>query len=278
MKAYLLLFTFLTLLLPSYVSAQSGDREDVIYAKDGSIYRGTIVEQVPNVSFKIEIAGGTVIFIKSEDVIKVTKEDKKDTEGNIVRHYYEERPLRPKPVYEYKFRPKGYFFQAQVEMEALEFGFRIVNGYKFGRFGYLGVGVGVDGVVLDLHGSQDYSGAYFPFFIHYGGDILKSQTTPFYSIEAGYAAHFAPNQDLSPQSILNGNSSDVTSAHGGFMAGVGFGARFYSKRRVHFDISAHIDFKQSFSIIYTQDNYGNEFYYSESTILIIPGVRFGIGF
>ena len=278
MKAYLLLFTLLTLFLPSYVSAQS-DREDVVYMKNGSVYRGTIIEQIPSVSYKIEIAGGSVIVIKADDVTKITKEDKKDMEGNVVRHYYEERPIRPKPVYEYKFRPKGYFFQAQVEMEALEFGFRIVNGYKFGRFGYLGVGLGVDGVVLDLHGSQDYGGAYFPFYIHYGGDILKKQTTPFYSIEAGYAFHFAPT--LSPQNIF-GDGSNIIEAKGGLMGGAGFGVRFYSRRRVHFDISAHVDFKQSSATLYgyTYDQYGNQisYYYSEHTILIIPGVRFGIGF
>jgi hypothetical protein len=165
-------------------------------------------------------------------------------------------------------------------MQALEFGFRIVNGYKFGRLGYLGLGIGVDGVILDLHGSQDYSGAYFPFYIHYGGDILKKQTTPFYSVEIGYAAHFAPT-GLSPQAIF-GNGTDVSSARGGVMGGGAFGVRFYSRRRVHFDISAHVDFKQSFATIngYAYDPYGNQIpsYYTEHSILIIPGVRFGIGF
>jgi hypothetical protein len=282
MKKYILFFLFLMALLPMTAFSQT-DREDVIYAKDGSIYRGTIVEQIPNVSYKIEIAGGSVIVIKAEDVVKITKEDKKGTGDYAVRHYYEERPIRPKPVYEYKFRPKGYFFQAQVEAQALEFGFRIVNGYKFGRFGYLGFGLGVDGVILDIHGRQDYSGAYFPFYIHYGGDILKKQITPFYSIEAGYAFHPTPisGGDLSP--LGGGSNTNVVSSKGGFIGGAGFGVRFYSRRRVHFDISAHVDFKQSFATTVTEmynsvTGYDTDVYYTETSILIIPGVRFGIGF
>jgi len=249
-----------------------GDREDVIYMKNGSIYRGTIIEQVPSVSYKIEIAGGSVIVAQAGEVTKITKEPKTSAATEYI--YKDVRVRRPLP--DYQFRPKGYFFQGQVLLEALEFGFRIVNGYKFGQFGYLGLGVGVDGVILDIHGSTDYAGAYFPIFVHYGGDILKTQITPFYSVEAGYAFHPAPSP-LSPANIY-GSGSDVVTASGGFMAGAGFGVRFKSRRKVHFDLSAHVDFKQSFATINTESTYGYGYEYSEHTILIIPGIRFGVGF
>ena len=275
MKAHFIAL-ILFILLSLAASAQA-DREDVIYLKNGSIYRGTIIEQIPGVSYKIEIAGGSVIVIKAEDVEKITKEAK--TAGEYSGPYYNEPRLRPKPVYEYKFRPKGYFFQAQVELQALEMGFRLVNGYKFGRFGYLGLGLGLDGMILDIYGHTNYSGVYFPFYVHYGGTILKTQISPFYSIEAGYAFH--PYSVLSPQNFF-GNGSNIVNTQGGLMGGVGLGVKFCSKRRVHFDLSAHLDLKQSSATIqtYTYDQNGNPLYhtYNDHTILIIPGMRFGIGF
>jgi hypothetical protein len=47
---------------------------DVVYLKNGSIIRGTIIEQVPGVSLKIETSDGSVFFYKMEEIEKITKE------------------------------------------------------------------------------------------------------------------------------------------------------------------------------------------------------------
>lgn len=47
---------------------------DVVYLKNGSVIRGIIIEQVPNVSIKIETAGGSVFVYKMEEVERMTKE------------------------------------------------------------------------------------------------------------------------------------------------------------------------------------------------------------
>ena len=48
--------------------------EDVVYLKNGSIIRGTIIEQVPNESLKIETADGSIFVFKISEVEKMTKE------------------------------------------------------------------------------------------------------------------------------------------------------------------------------------------------------------
>jgi Flp pilus assembly protein TadB len=48
--------------------------KDVIYLKDGSILKGTIIEQIPNVSLKIQTGDGSVFFHKMENIEKITKE------------------------------------------------------------------------------------------------------------------------------------------------------------------------------------------------------------
>lgn len=55
-------------------SKSSDTMEDVVYLKNGSIIRGTIIEQVPNVSLKIQTRDGSVFFYKMEEVEKITKE------------------------------------------------------------------------------------------------------------------------------------------------------------------------------------------------------------
>jgi hypothetical protein len=48
--------------------------EDVVYLKDGSIIRGTLIEQVPGETIKIETRDGNVFVIKIAQIEKFTKE------------------------------------------------------------------------------------------------------------------------------------------------------------------------------------------------------------
>tara|TARA_R110001592_G_scaffold107256_5_gene300386 strand:+ start:53 stop:577 length:525 start_codon:yes stop_codon:yes gene_type:complete len=47
---------------------------DVVYLKNGSIIKGMIIEQIPNISLKIQTVGGSIFVYKMEDVEKMTKE------------------------------------------------------------------------------------------------------------------------------------------------------------------------------------------------------------
>jgi hypothetical protein len=53
---------------------RGGDLQDVVYLKNGSIVRGTIVEQVPNQSLKIQTRDGSVFVYEMAEVTKITKE------------------------------------------------------------------------------------------------------------------------------------------------------------------------------------------------------------
>lgn len=47
---------------------------DVLYLKNGSVIRGMIFEQIPNVSIKIQTKDGSIFVYKMEEVEKMTKE------------------------------------------------------------------------------------------------------------------------------------------------------------------------------------------------------------
>lgn len=72
MKKIILSFMCLIFILGS-TSAQN-NLEEVVYLKNGSIVRGTIIEQIPNQTLKIQTKDGNVFVYKFDEVIKTTKE------------------------------------------------------------------------------------------------------------------------------------------------------------------------------------------------------------
>ena len=304
MKLYKVLvaaFLFAGLFSSVNLSAQD-DREDVVYLKDGSIYRGIIIEQVPGVSIKVETMGGNVFNVMIGDIIKLTKEKKvmpapappapRETYGGYghgeerYHHHYHYSMSDSNGKPEFHPRRKGYFNTLQLLIENLEGGGRMVNGYKFGRFGYLGIGIGADFIFNDMRkNNSNYSGVYLPLYLHYGGDILKKRITPFYSLELGYAMRTTPgnnNNNFFPGGDPFNNNSNITNRKGGMMGGAGFGVKFISRHRVFFSISAHADFQQAenTNIEYLYNANGTYYQSTNKThaTLMIPGIRLGLGF
>ena len=58
----------------SEVDVRAAELLDVIETVDGSIWKGVVVEQTPNVSYKIATADGSLHVIKAGDVLKLTKQ------------------------------------------------------------------------------------------------------------------------------------------------------------------------------------------------------------
>lgn len=75
-KNIILLVLFI---LGSFVStnclAQYSNYDDVVYLKDGSVIRGVIIEQTPNVSLKIQTRDRNIFVYQFSDILKMTKEE-----------------------------------------------------------------------------------------------------------------------------------------------------------------------------------------------------------
>lgn len=50
---------------------------DVVYLKNGSIIKGIILEQIPNVQLKLQTSDGSIFVFKMEEVEKITREQSK---------------------------------------------------------------------------------------------------------------------------------------------------------------------------------------------------------
>ncbi len=291
MKKLILLFA---ILLPFGLFAQQ-QLEDVVYLKDGSIYRGVIIEQVPNESLKIQVMGGSVMAVTMDNVAKMTKEAPYGVDVAKAAPVTKEKPAERVKL-PFEPRTKGFFFQGQLMLEAGQLGFKVVNGYKFGRFGHLGIGVGLDGVigspfnnVLNGLNTSDLSGVYLPLYVYYAGDILKSRITPFYAVEAGYA-HVGPhfggmaNDDVMYEDGGYGYNYGTTElVHGGAMVSVGICVRFNTLRRINFSLLMNANFKnvtyeETYYLYDDVNGYYDTYGTRKNATLLMMGLRFGIGF
>jgi len=63
---------FIAISISSFAQQNS---QDIVYLKNGNIVKGIIVEQIPNVSIKIETADKSIFVFKVEEVEKIEKEE-----------------------------------------------------------------------------------------------------------------------------------------------------------------------------------------------------------
>ncbi len=131
---------------------------DVIETTDGSIWKGVLVEQTPNVQYKLATADGSVHVIKAADIAKLTKQKNRDWRGTAtttttattptgVGARYEGRSGLPAPVAESGIRmdaslatvvPTG-----DIEKSQTSFSPSVQIGYEalLGNFGLGGGGM-----------------------------------------------------------------------------------------------------------------------------------------
>jgi hypothetical protein len=69
------LFFTLFLIFTNHSFAQTTTQEDVVYLKNGGVLRGAILEQIPNVSLKIQIIGNNIFVVKMDEVERIVKEN-----------------------------------------------------------------------------------------------------------------------------------------------------------------------------------------------------------
>ena len=82
--------------------------QDVVYLKNGSIIRGTIIEQVPGESIKLSTADGSVFTYPMSDVDRMTKE-----ESPIQRVYVSEKSPLAAGLLSFLLSGAGQFYNGE---------------------------------------------------------------------------------------------------------------------------------------------------------------------
>lgn len=149
--------------------------EEVVHLKNGSVIRGSIVEQIPNESVKIQTRDGNIFVYSIDEIQKITKEQPVNSYRSAgYAHQYRACDIE-----------RGYF-------GVINFGYEIgvgggddrikldvVNGYRVIPEFSVGAGVGVKYYI-------DADVVTIPLYAHLRTDLLRTKVTPFIALNAGY--------------------------------------------------------------------------------------------
>ena len=175
MKKFLLLC--FTALLSSSIFAQNTGLQDVIHLKNGSVIRGTIIEQVPGESIKIETRDGNVFVYKMEEIGKISRETDQQTRSQ----WQSQRPAGTLQA-----KPQGYdgMVEAGYGIGINGYGGRfeldVINGYRFNPYISVGFGIGVN---VWTNGSEIVT---LPLFAHFRANFMNRPVSPFFAFNVGY--------------------------------------------------------------------------------------------
>lgn len=184
------------LFITGNIWAQSS-MQDVVYLKNGSIIKGSIIEIIPDKYIKIEVLGGSIYVYTMNEIEKCVKEPNSNTTQIIQEEVVIEKQIesKPTPIIQQNQIPdnedvgvkKGYFggfeFGEGVSFGDMEGPLRIklsiLNGYRINPYLALGVGFGL----------RAYPGetAMLPFYFHARTNFLNKRTSPYLSLDLGYA-------------------------------------------------------------------------------------------
>ena len=168
------------LALGSVAFCMAQEMQEVVYLKNGSIIRGTIIEQVPDKSLKIQTNDGSIFAYEMAEVEKITKEQATAYEnnkrltpnGNGVKRGYR------------GFVDLGYatgtYYNGTNRMEVLT-----SHGYQFNPYIYAGLGTGLHYYFGEDYGEDDFIWA-VPIFANFRADFMNKKIAPFLDLKIGY--------------------------------------------------------------------------------------------
>ena len=244
MKKVLLLL-FMLVGISMYCAAQN--YTEVVYLKNGSVIKGTIIEQVPNVSLKIKTGDGSLIICKMDEVDKITKEEMYTRD---YRKDYNNRKMARKTLKGYKgFVDFGYIGDVS-DYNASKVELSTSHGYQFNNYFFVG-----GGAALDYYTDADLFA--IPIFANFKANFINKKVTPFADVKAGYSV------------------GDVE----GVYATVGLGVRFSLKGKKAINLTLLYNYQQFDTTEDYSYSYGN--YYGHSTwdtTYDLEGIGFKFGF
>ncbi len=239
MKNKIALYTFLFSLafLFSFhpVSAQT-NTQDVIYLKDGSIYRGQISGTTTDGSIKLLTHDNNLIVFNKSQIDSMKQESFKGKNYSTLN-----------------IKSKGVFSITSVGLMAGENGtgglFETVNGYRFNHFLAIGGGVGIEysDVVL------------MPLYFSLRSDLFSGKATPFIHADCGY--NFMVGQRNNNYYFYY-EDPDLTTNHGGLNVGAGVGVKINTRGDFAFMISWAYKFEQwtrDYDYMDTHNHYDYEY-------------------
>ena len=197
MKYNLTVVCLFILFLHSDAISQNAKLQDVVYLKNGSIIHGTIIEEVPNKSVKIETRDGDIFVYQMDEIEKITKTP------------YHQREIRDdaEPTNDADEGYSGYILLGISEivspgsqtLPTLHF----VNGFHNSPSSTLGIGVG-----LEIESESERT-LILPVWIDARAFIGDRDTRAFVSAKLGYSFGYTDRYGLMSEGLCVGAGPGV---------------------------------------------------------------------
>lgn len=200
MKNFILSTLFI--LISTFVYSQKS--VDVIHLKNGSIIRGTIVEQVPNEFIKVETSDRSVYTYKMDEIEKFTREVDYLSENNSGYQF------GYKGIVETGFQiGVGKFKDDRVKVN-------VINGIQINPHLYIGQGLGfryyIESDVVAM-----------PIFVDIRTHFINRKISPYFSLDIGYTLN--ASDDFSGMGLIvapTAGASFKFTKNFGLLVGLGY--------------------------------------------------------
>ncbi|HLP53782.1 MAG TPA: hypothetical protein VK151_02090 [Fluviicola sp.] len=153
-----------------------------IYLKNGTTYKGTLVEKIPGETITIRTAENEVLKLSYDDIQRTTNTAAEE----------QAKAAKPDSSGTYSYKKRGYIAHLEgsfllgfgsvsgigQQNEDRGFGLRWVNGYQFSETMAIGFGLGVEKYLEAL---------LIPMTLDIRATLIKGKTSPTINVNAGYA-------------------------------------------------------------------------------------------
>ncbi len=227
--------------------AQEGtSASDAVYMKNGSVFRGTIMDYIPGEQVQLQMTNGNMLLLDDKNVRKIIQGGA-DNKKNKVRKPYQ---FREKGVYHFTSGHINTGRSAYRNYNETGLGFTHTSGYQFNRWLGVGIGMGMDYYYMD-------SGQRFlQTFAEARGYLMQKRMSPYYALSVGYGSAF---QD---------EDRNIIEAKGGALIYPAMGFRFGGSNGANFTLDFGVKFQSGTFVYRSWDVQTHEMNYNRAVIRI----------
>ncbi len=269
---------------------------EAVYLKNGNVVKGTIVEQVPNVSLKIQTKDGSLFVFKYEEIEKITKEV--SIQNTSSPNESNKRPAAPQPPKtRFEYTKTGLWFGPRLGVlmpAGLSVG--VVGGWQPNKHLAIGLGASfhqyIDFASTLVSNDGDKNTSYqnshdaetpifLPLYFETRVYFTSHRMSPYIFGDIGYSFLLQNNRSHFTTYTYNpAQNYYSTLTSGGTMAEIGGGARMASSNKLAFTLEFGFFFQSYTAKIEPVDSNNtpiqDTFY--QTKVAIFPTFKFGMLF
>ena len=155
--------------------------QDVVYLKNGSVIKGSVIEMVPNQSIKVQTADGSLFVYQMNEVDRIERDAKKqNNEVEEITDDYLQRGFRG-------LLDLGAHFGFADAFDNYQISVAFTGGYQINRMLFVGAGIAP---TLNLYDDEYYdeveTSFLLPIYSAIRLDFINKKVTPFLDGRIGY--------------------------------------------------------------------------------------------